>query len=118
MACNSSGFEYVVSFLDFKPDSGKVLNGDHFAFITKPIPCPRDWGLCSFEDLSIYIVPCVPLIADRDGIFGSWLNSEWAFNCCKFRREGEVRIKSVQPPVSSFGRGDQCHSTRSMSFSF
>jgi len=81
VTCYSSGFEYVVSFLDFKPDSGKVLDRDYFSFVAKPIPCPRDWGLCSFEDLSIYVVPCISLVANGDGILGSWFNSEQAFDC-------------------------------------
>ena len=95
MACYSGSFEYVVSFLDFKPDSGKVLNGNYFAFVAEPIPCPRDWGFCSFKDLSIYVVPHVPSITNGDGIFGSWFDSEQASNCCKFGGEGKVCVESI-----------------------
>ena len=102
VACYSGGFEYVVPFLDFEPYSSEVLDRDHFSFITKPIPCPGDWGFCSFKDLSIHVVPCVSSVANGDGILGSWFNSEWAFDCHKFRWEGEVCVESIQPPVSSF----------------
>ncbi|SRR6266478_1825654 len=95
VACYSGGFKYVISFLDFKPDSGKVLYRDYFAFIVKPVPSPRDWGFCSFEDLSIYVVPCVSLVSDGDGVLGSGLDSKWAFDCCQFGREGEVCVESI-----------------------
>jgi len=85
----------MVSFLDLEPNSGKVLNGNYFSFVVKPIPCPRDWGFCSFEDLSIYVVPCIAAVANGDGIRGSWFNSEWAFNCRKFRWEGEICVESI-----------------------
>ncbi len=52
MMCYSGGFEYVVSFLDFKPDSSKVLDWNHLAFVAKPIPYPGNWGCCAFKDLS------------------------------------------------------------------
>ena len=91
----SEGFEYVISFLDFKPDPSKVLYRDHLAFVAKPIACPRNWGFCSFKDLSIYIVPRIPSVSDGDGVFDSWFDSEWAFDCHKFRGEGEVCIESI-----------------------
>jgi len=85
----------MVPFLDFKPDSGKVFNRDNFAFIAKPIPCPGDWGLCSFEDLPVYVVPRIPLIANGDGVLSSWFNGKWAFDCCEFGGEGEVCVESI-----------------------
>ncbi len=81
MACYSDGFEYVIPFLDFEPDSGKVLNGNYLAFVVKPIPCPRDWGCCAFEYLSVYIVSCVPLVTNGDGVFCSWFDGEWTSDC-------------------------------------
>jgi len=95
MACYPSGFKYVVSFLDFKPDSGKVFYQDYLAFVAKPIACPRNRSCCSFEDLSIYIMPCVPSVSDGDGIFNSWFDSEWTFDCHKFGGEGEICIESI-----------------------
>jgi len=95
MVCYSDGFEYVVSFLDFKPDSGKVLDWHHFAFISEPIPCPRDWGCCSFEDLSIDVVPGISSVTDRDGVLHSWFNGKWTSDCREFRGEGKVCVKSM-----------------------
>ncbi len=95
VACYPSGFEYMVSFLDFEPDSGEVFYWDHLAFVAKPIACPRNWSFCSFEDLSVYIMPHIPSVSDRDGILDSWFDSEWAFDCHKFRGEGEVCIESI-----------------------
>ena len=95
MACYSGGFEYVVSFLDFEPNSSEVLDRDYFSFVAKPIPCPGDWGFCSFEDLSIYVMPHISLVANGDGTFGSWFNGEQAFNCHKFKWEGEICVESI-----------------------
>ncbi len=85
----------MVSLLDFEPDSSKVFYRNYLAFITKPIPCPRDWGFHSFKDLSIYIVPCIPSITNGDSVLGAWFNSKRASNCCEFQGEGKVCVKSV-----------------------
>ncbi len=95
MACYPGGFEYVISFLDFELDSGKVLYWDHLAFVAKPIACLRNWSFRPFEDLSVYIMPRIPSVSDGDSILNLWFDSEWAFDCRKFGGKGKVCIESV-----------------------
>src|SRR6266403_1891357 len=95
MAGYSCCFEYVVSFLDLEPDSGEVLNWDYFAFIMKPVSCPRDRGHCTLEYLAINVMPCISSITDGDGILHSWFDGKWASDCREFRGKGEVCVESI-----------------------